>query len=685
MTDLLNAIIGGAPIGCVFALLAIGLVLTYRTAGVFNLAFGAQAFVSAAVYYDTRVRHEWPIWAAFLLAVVVVAPLLGYVLDRALFRHLRTARSIAKLVTTLGLLVAIPEITKLWFGSGASFGVKGIWPSTDEIGGPTIYRFGDYAIDGNQVATVLVTLVAVAALTALFRWSQLGLRMRATVESPRMTELAGINADRISTVAWMLSSLFAGLAGVLLAPLFSQVNNENFLFLLIAAMAAAAFGSLRSIPMTLLGGIGLGIGYQLLFTWLPRGSILSQGLRPALPFATLFLLLLFWPGLRDRREAVDPLAGIDPPPPAPAATLRTRSMTIATRVLAVVAIAFISSGVAWFFDDFWVLLFTTGIVYAVIFCSLTVITGMAGLLSLSQAAFAAIGAFATAQLVDRFGMQVLAAVLIGSALAALVGGVFALPVLRLDGLYLALATLAFAAMFQFVILPQDWAGGRNLSIPRPIVGPIDFSSTRAYYFLCLVFLGLVAGAVLLIKRGTVGRYLDALRGSEVAAVSVGIDPRRARVTAFALSAGIAGLGGGLLAGLDERLNLLNYNFIQGLVWVVLVVTLGARAIQAAITAGIMFKLFPELISRLDISSLPDTVNPAQNPQALAFALFGLGALTYARHPEGIIEFQTAKSLQFVNRTILRRADGPDDDGEDEDEEAEDERAGVAAGAEESGR
>ncbi|MET0737078.1 MAG: ABC transporter permease, partial [Acidimicrobiales bacterium] len=149
MTDVLNAVIGGAPIGCVFALLAVGLVLTYRTAGVFNLAFGAQAFVSAAVYYDTRVRHEWPIWAAFLLAVVVVAPLLGYLLDRALFRHLRTASSIAKLVTTLGLLVAIPEITKLWFGGGASFGVKGIWPTTDEIGGPTIYRWGDYAIDGN--------------------------------------------------------------------------------------------------------------------------------------------------------------------------------------------------------------------------------------------------------------------------------------------------------------------------------------------------------------------------------------------------------------------------------------------------------------------------------------------------------------------------------------------------------
>src|SRR5215213_8986443 len=105
MTELLSYVIRGFPVGCVFALMAIGLVLTYKTSGVFNLAFGAQAFVSAAVYYETRVNHGWPIIAAFLLSVVVLGPAIGYVLDRALFRHLRTAPPIARLVTSLGLLV----------------------------------------------------------------------------------------------------------------------------------------------------------------------------------------------------------------------------------------------------------------------------------------------------------------------------------------------------------------------------------------------------------------------------------------------------------------------------------------------------------------------------------------------------------------------------------------------------
>ncbi len=195
MTDLIGYVIRGIPFGCVFALVAIGLVLTYKTSGVFNLAFAAQAFVSAAVYYQLRVEDGWPNVPAFLVAVVVVAPLLGLVLERLIFRHLRTAPAVAKLVASLGLLVALPEIVNLWIGSEAKYGVPTIWPN--QFG---IYRWGDYAIDGNEAATVIATVVSVVALTLLFRYSSIGLRMRAVVESPRMTALAGINSDRVERV-----------------------------------------------------------------------------------------------------------------------------------------------------------------------------------------------------------------------------------------------------------------------------------------------------------------------------------------------------------------------------------------------------------------------------------------------------------------------------------------------------
>ncbi|MCB9372185.1 MAG: ABC transporter permease [Microthrixaceae bacterium] len=666
MTDLVSYAIRGVPIGCVFALMAVGVVLTYKTSGVFNLAFGAQAFVSAAVYYETRVRHDWPIWLAFLVAVVALGPAIGYVLDRALFRHLRTAPPIARLVTSLGLLVAIPQMVQIWFGNSPAYNPLGIAPDPGRI-----FRWGEYALDANQVATILVTLLVVAALTVLFRFSALGLRMRAVVESPRMSELTAINADRVGSSAWMMSSFLAGLSGVLLAPLFAQVEANAFFTLLVAAVAAAAFGGLSSIPLTFAGGLALGVLQQVLAGYLPSDSVVSQGLRPALPFLVLFLLLLFWPPLRGIGRAADPLAGVDPPPPAPAATVRSSGMTTMTRVLAVATVAgFVLAALFWF-DAFWLLLFTKGLIFGVIFLSITVLTGMGGQVSLSQAAFAGVGAFATGQLVENFGLPVLPTMFLGALVAAVVGAVLAIPALRLDGLYLTLATLAFALMWENVLVPQTWvsSGPLGVDVPRPLVGPVDFTDDRAFLLLCLVVLALVGLLVLLVKRGTTGRYLDALRGSELAAASIGVDRTRARITTFALSAGIAGLGGGLLASQVGRATPTDYVFFLGLFWVVMVVTLGDRSVQAAITAGMSFLLVPELLSRIDLGFLPEILNPADNPAAIASILFGLGALTYAKHPEGILELQTRRSIERVNTwgaALARRrsatvdaSDGPD--------------------------
>src|SRR3954454_24514105 len=118
MSSLLHYAIPGVPFGCIYALVAVGLVLTYRSSGVFNLAFGAQAYISAAIFYDTAGTHRWPTWAAFVVSVLVAGPVVGLVLDRALFRHMRTASPTVKLVAALGLLVGIPALVQaLWFGT----------------------------------------------------------------------------------------------------------------------------------------------------------------------------------------------------------------------------------------------------------------------------------------------------------------------------------------------------------------------------------------------------------------------------------------------------------------------------------------------------------------------------------------------------------------------------------------
>jgi branched-subunit amino acid ABC-type transport system permease component len=644
LTEFIEYVIRGIPYGCVFALVAVGLVLTYKTAGVFNLAFGAQAFLSAAVYFDVRVRHEWPLVPAVILAVFVVAPLVGFVLDRFLFRYLRSAPPIARLVTSIGLLVAIPEMVLIWFGRSTTFGVEAIVPNQNVLYPFSLPGLGDFVLDRGQLATIIVTVISAIGLMLLFRFSALGLRMRAVVESPRMTELAGINADRIGSLAWMLSSAFAGLAGVLLAPLFAQVAAANFTILIVAAIAAAAFGGLTSIPLAFVGGLGLGILQGLLSGYLPSNSVLATGLRPSLPFVVLFLLLIFKPSLRSGRELVDPLGGVDPPPPEPAAQQRTRSMTIATRALAVVFLGGGTLLVLFVLSDYWRLIMTQALVYSTIFLSITVITGMAGQVSLCQATFAAVGAFTIAQLVDRYDMNVLTAMVIGAALAGVVGALLSIPALRLGGIYLSLATLAFALMFNSVLVPLDWVSGGNvpLDVPRPVIGPVDFANDKAFFLFCAAILALVSVLVIFVRRGTTGRFLGALRGSETAAMAIGINPARSRIVAFALSATIAGLGGGLLAMQEGAANAARFDPQLGLVFVVVVVTLGSRSVQGAITAGLSFFLFPEFLNGIGLS------------KSYAVIFFGLGAITYARHPEGVIEANSRKSIDRAQRRLERR-------------------------------
>jgi branched-chain amino acid transport system permease protein len=612
--DIISAVIRGFPIGCVYALVALGFVLTYKTSGVFNLAFGAQAFVSASVYFVLRVRHGWPIPAAFAISVLVLAPALGYVLDRALYRHLRTASTVAKLVTSLGLLVAIPSITKLLLDMGESpaYGPKGIIAAGD-----TTYHFWSYAITRDELVTITVTILAAIGLTALFRFSAIGLRMRGVVESPRLTELAGINADRVGSFSWMLSSLFAGVAGVLLAPLFGQLNDQNYFTLVVAAICVAVFARLTS-------------------------------LRPSLPFVALFLLLVFSPGLRNRREVTDPLAGVDPPPPGLAADERSAALTRATHVFG----ALVGAGFVWWIlfraDFFWLGLFTQAVIFSIIFLSITVITGMAGQISLCQGTFAALGAFTTSQMVHTWNMPVLVTMVIGAFVAAAVGALLSLPALRLGGIFLALATLAFALFFENVMLKFTWLSGGVIppKVPRPVIGPFDFQSDKSFFVLCVVILAIVGIIVIWVRSGTTGRYLDALRGSEVAASSIGINPARARVVAFAFSAGLAGLGGGLLAIQEGRANYqADFSVFFGLFWVVLVVSIGARTVEGAVQAGFALKIFPELVLvRILHASL-----------SWQFILFGLGAIAYAKNPEGTLEAGKRRSLNFIQRLLDRRA------------------------------
>ena len=660
MTDVLGAVIRGLSFGSVYAVLAVGLVLTYRTTGVFNLAFGPQAFFAAALFYDLHSSHDWPIWAALIVSVGITAPIVGFVLDRGLFRFLRTASETARLVSVLGLFVALPQIIFLWFGQNAKSNGSGIVPNGSVSYSPIHNVF----VTRDDLAIIICGLLIFLGLTAMLRYTALGLRMRAVVESARLTELAGVNSDRASIASWMLSSVLAGISGVLLTPVFAgQVVYPNYETLVIAAIAAAVLGGLRSIPLAYLGGLLLGVVQQLLDRYLPTQSVLASGLRPALPFIVLFIVIIFSPAALLKPPATDPLAGVDPPPPAPAHVERSDELTKLTRGFAVIFFAIVGYYLFFHASDAWVDLAVRAAILSVIFLSITVITGFAGQISLCQASFAAIGACATAQLATKHGVSVIPAMLVGALIAAAVGAIIALPALRLGGIFLSLATLAFAFFFQNVILNFSWVGGGILPIqaPRPLLFGINFQTGKnngdnKFLLFAIVVLVIVSIAVIWVRSGTTGRYLDAMRGSEVAAASIGINRNRARIIAFALSAAIAGLGGGLFASYEGAVNSdAHYVPELGLAWIVLVVTLGSRTVEGAINAAVGFVFFQAVVLPTWIPWAVNHVQPVYHmsalPAGLQPILFGLGALTYAKHPEGILEFQKRRSLARVQRLI----------------------------------
>jgi branched-chain amino acid transport system permease protein len=675
--DIFRAILQGTPPGAVYALIALGFVLTYKTSGVFNLAFGAQAYISAALFFQAREEWGWATWPALVLSVFVVAPLIGLLLERLIFRHLRTAPAVAKLVVTIGLTVALPNLFELItsFQPVAGRTPEGIVPNGD-----VLYDvFNVYSFSRDDLVALGVAVFGMLALGALFRFTALGLQMRAVVESPRMTELAGVRADRVSAFAWALSSVFAGMAGVLIAPRFNTLAAPDFFNLVVVAIAAAALGRLVSLPRALVGGLALGIFIALLNTFLPRWSAdnawleaIQENIAPAVPFVVLFGVLVLWPAIRRTREAADPLAGVDPPPPAPAAATRSRGLTVATRLFALGFFGVVGLIVFFRADQSWLFVVTQAVIFATIYLSITVITGFAGQISLCQGAFAAMGGFTVFQLADRYDMSVMVAAVIGAAVAAAFGAVLSLPVLRLGGVWFAIATLAFAFFFDSVMVKLSWIGGGDTAllegtrVPRPTIGPWDFANDLSFLGLAVVVFVLASIAVIRIREGTVGRTLQALRGSEVAAASIGISPARARIVAFAVSAFIAGLGGAMLSMLQENVNYTN-NFapFTALFWLVLVVTLGCRTVEGAANAGAAFALFDVVILRGEFlgwilrspERIPDIfpISPKWR-----FVLFGLGTIQFARHPEGLVEHGKRQWMARLQRRAGPRT-GPSDE------------------------
>ncbi|MFD6911362.1 ATP-binding cassette domain-containing protein [Streptomyces virginiae] len=621
MGDLLVFVLSGLVSGALYALLATGLVLSYSASGLFNFAHGATAYLCALTFYELHSGLGWPAVPAALLVVCVLAPGLGWGLDRLMFRRLARVGETAQIVATIGLLVALPAaglwVVELLADAGApvrpaenQFGLPGVGPSPAKS-----WQLADgVGIDSDQLITWVVTALVAVALWVLMRHTRLGLRLRAAVDNRSLTELRGISADRLSSVAWMIASGLAGLAGVLATPLLGLSAHDFTLFLFVSA-TAAVIGRFASVPLAFAGGLGLGVLQNLVAGYASFAESVT-GFRTAVPFLILFGGLL----VLTRRARAAGVAAVDPPPVdhlAGASWSRRWGVWAAGAALLCVAFYTMTT-------PFWSGLLAQGLAVALVFMSFTVVTGLGAMVSLAQGTFVTGAALVAGLLMSR-GWPFAAALAVGTCVAALLGALVALPALRLGGRSLALATLALAFLADQVLFQLRWLrnGDAGWPIPRPVFGPVDLSDDRALGVALVVLVALVAAGLTALRNSPSGRAMLAVRSAPAAAVASGVSVLRTKLLLFTLSAGLAGFGGVLYASYNTRITATDFTAMTGLVWLAVVVAAGVRRPQYAVVAGLVFAVAPRVLS--------DYVTESAH---LPVILFGLAGLALANDPDG---------------------------------------------------
>jgi ABC-type branched-subunit amino acid transport system ATPase component/branched-subunit amino acid ABC-type transport system permease component len=521
MNALLPFVVSGIASGAIYGLAATGLVLTYKTSGIFNFAHGAVAAAAAYLFYWLTQQLHMPWVPAFIISVLVLGPVFG-VLSEILAKRLSHQSSAMKVVGTVGLILIVQGIARVKFGPDA-LQIPQFLPHGTET-----FRLGGVVITYAQVTVTVVAVVAVAALYYLFRFTRTGLVMRAVVDDPGLRALHGSNARTARRASWIIGVTFAALSGVLVAPLVG-IDAVALTYLVVQAFGAAAVGYFSNIPVTFLAGIALGIADAITTKYVVTVSWLS-GLPASLPFILLFIVLLVTP----KRKLLPPSSVED------RALMSWRGPPRAKIIAGVAVVA--AFALLPVIDVGNVSYFTTGLAQAIMLLSLGLLVRTSGQISLAQATFAGLGAVFFSQFIVNFHLPWLIAVLLAAAVVMPIGAVLAIPAIRLSGLFLALATFGFGLMVEQLFYPLG-IGFTTLAQGRVMPRPSLFGGDRGFYYLVLVFLVVIAALMMWIHTARFGRLLHAISDSSKAVSVLGLNVEMTKVMVFCVSVAIAAISG----------------------------------------------------------------------------------------------------------------------------------------------
>lgn len=603
------AILGLAG-GAVFALLAVGIVLVYRATGVLNFAHASIGMASAYVNFDLLERYAWmPVGVALVLSLAVGA-LLGVAAHELVFRPMASTPQVVRLLASFGLAGVLQGLVGLiWsrLGPPNPFG-KSVFPVNHGI------DVAGAIVPWQRVAIIVAGVAASIGLTLVVNRTSFGIQLRALAQNPLAARLAGVNERQVQRGVWAIAGATAALAGVLVIP-FGTLSPLALNGFQLKALAAAVVGGFASLPAAVIGGLGIGV-VQEVMVGAPEPI---NGLRAALASVVVLVLLLvgverFFVSTQEARA----LEGDDRP-----AASAARAVVLGSPsrwLLGGLVVALIVSTMS----GFWAFVVARTLIYALLGLSLIVLTGWSGQVSLMPGTFAGVGACLAWVLATRFGYPMVLVLPLAAAATVPVCALVGVVALRLRPLYVAVATIALAGLFEDTLFRQDWFanGGAGMSVTRPAL----LRGDRAFALGILAVSTAVFAFVAAVGRARTGRALWMTRDNPKAAAAGGVNPIKYRLFAFSLSAGIAGLAGAFFAYLLPSFSTDQFGFlILSLAALGLSTVGGIRAPVGAAIGAFLFVYVTEVFR--SSGSVSDWTS----------VLVGAGIiLVLARTPDGLV-------------------------------------------------
>lgn len=624
VASLTTFLVVGIALGGIYAITALGLVVTYSTTGIFNFAHGAIGAFLAFSYWELRVNQDWAAPFALFAVIFIEAPLIGVLLDVLLMRRLRRAQLVVQLMVTVGLMLAFMGLTVLKWKPNV-VGGRALPPFFESSSG---VRIGDITATWHRIITVIIALGIAFALRQLLYRTRTGIAMRAVVDNRALAGLNGAQPNVISSASWALGCMMAGISGILIASETGMVV-ENLTLLIVTAFAAAAIAQLKSLPWAFAGGMIIGLTRSFTGQYMKFGSNFSY-LSDAIPAITLFIAVVFLPQARLETGKLQ-------------LTRKTERVTSPAEAIGgaativVIVTAWAKGWIPWFSgtnfgerSDVWLGRGAGFLVLGLIMLSLTPLIGWAGQVSFANFAIAGFGAALYAQWGGQDG-QPYALVLVSLACAAL-GVVVAIPALRLKGLYLALATMAFAEIADKVLFRHpkviDSTKQGALYKPLDILG-FKMSSSAGEREVFVIFLGIVFALLFfglaMLRHTRWARRWIAMADSPAASATVGINLTSTKIIVFALSGAIAGFAGCFLGLQKSALSVDSFPLFTGLPLVLLLAVQGVRFPIAAFMGAVGLASFPALF---EVTGKPGWLSSVELVGP------GLAALFMAFRPEG---------------------------------------------------